>query len=83
MSVDPFDPFAPEPVEAPRKPAPTPALEPGLLDAVTAARFLGISRTTLDKLVRQGKIKPVRLAGRVLFSRSHLEAIARGESGAT
>ena len=79
MSVDPF---APEPVEAPRKPAPTPALEPGLLDAVTAARFLGISRTTLDKLVRQGKIKPTRLLGRVLFYRSHLEAIARGEGGA-
>jgi excisionase family DNA binding protein len=50
---------------------------------VTAARFLGICRTTLDKLVRQGKIKPVRLAGRVLFPRSLLEAIARGESGAS
>ena len=77
MSVDPF---APEPVEAPQKPAPTPALEPLLLNAVIAARFLGISRTTLDKLVRLGKIKPVRLAGRVLFSRSHLEAIAKGEA---
>ena len=83
MSADPFDPFAPEPVEAPQKPAPATAPEPGLLNAVIAARFLGISRTTLDKLVRLGKIKPVRLAGRVLFSRSHLEAIARGESGAT
>ena len=82
MSVDPFDPFAPEPVEAPQKPAPTPALEPLLVNAVTAAELLTISRTTLDKLVRQGKIKPVRLAGRVLFSRSHLEAIARGEGGA-
>ena len=74
------DPFAPEPVEAPQKPAPAPALEPGLLNAVIAARFLGISRTTLDKLVRLGKIKPVRLAGRVLFSRSLLEAIAKGEA---
>ena len=82
MSADPFDPFAPEPVEAPQKPAPATAPEPGLLNAVIAARFLGISRTTLDKLVRLGKIKPVRLAGRVLFSRSHLEAIARGEGGA-
>ena len=80
MSADPFDPFTPEPVEAPQKPAPAPALEPGLLDAVTAARFLGISRTTLDKLVRLGKIKPTRLAGRVLFSRSLLEAIAKGEA---
>ena len=74
------DPFAPEPVEAPQKPAPAPAPEPGLLNAVIAARFLGISRTTLDKLVRLGKIKPVRLAGRVLFSRSLLEAIAKGEA---
>jgi excisionase family DNA binding protein len=80
MSVDPF---APEPVEAPQKPAPTPALEPGLLDAVTAARVLGISRTTLCKLIRQFKIQPVRLAGRVLFPRSLLEAIARGEGGAS
>ena len=75
------DPFAPEPVEAPRKPAPATAPEPGLLDAVTAARFLGISRTTLDKLVRLGKIKPTRLGvKRVLFSRSLLEAIAKGEA---
>jgi len=74
------DPLAPKPVEAPQKPAPTPALEPGLLNAVLAARFLGISRTTLDKLVRRGEIKPVRLAGRVLFSRSLLEAIAKGEA---
>lgn len=83
MSADPFDPFAPEPVAPPQKPAPAPALEPLLVNAVTAAELLTISRTTLDKLVRQGKIKPVRLAGRVLFARSLLEAIARGESGAT
>lgn len=82
MSADPFDPFAPEPVEAPQKPAPTPAPEPLLVNAVTAAKLLGISRTTLDKLVRRGEIKPTRLAGRVLFSRLLLEAIARGESGA-
>jgi excisionase family DNA binding protein len=80
MSADPFDPFDPEPVEAPQKPAPATALEPLLVNAVTAAELLTISRTTLDKLVRQGKIKPVRLAGRVLFARSLLEAIARGEA---
>jgi len=82
MSADPFDPFAPEPVEAPQKPAPATAPEPLLIGAVPAAELLGICRTSLDKLVRQGKIKPTRLLGRVLFYRSHLEAIARGEGGA-
>jgi excisionase family DNA binding protein len=51
-----------------------------LIGAVPAAKLLGISRTTLDKLVRTGKIQTVRLAGRVLFSRSHLEAIAKGDA---
>jgi len=83
MSADPLDPFAPEPVEAPQKPARAPAIEPLLVNAVTAAKLLGISRTTLDKLVRRGEIKPTRLAGRVLFPRSLLEAIARGEGGAS
>jgi predicted site-specific integrase-resolvase len=41
--------------------------------------MLGISRTTLDLLVRKGEIPCVRLAGRVLFSVAVLEAIARGE----
>ena len=74
------DPFAPEPVELPQKPATARAPEPLLIGAVPAAKLLGISRTTLDKLVRTGKIQPVRLAGRVLFSRSHLEAIAKGDA---
>ena len=74
------DPFAPEPADAPRTPSvPTPA-EPLLVDAVTAARLLGLSRTTLDKLVRDGRLARVKLAGRVLFSTELLRKIARGEA---
>lgn len=60
--------------------APNP--KPLLVGAKPAARALGISRTTLDSLVRKGEIPCVRLGGRVLFSVAVLEAIARGE-GAT
>jgi excisionase family DNA binding protein len=74
------DPFAPEPADAPRTPSvPTPP-DRLLVDAVTAARLLGISRTTLDKLVRKGEIRCVKLAGRVLFSTELLRRIAGGEA---
>jgi excisionase family DNA binding protein len=74
------DPFAPEPADAPRTPSvPTPP-DPLLVDAVTAARLLGISRTTLDSLVRKGEIRRVKLAGRVLFSTELLRRIAGGEA---
>ncbi len=77
------DPFAPKPVDAaPTPPAPT-LPEPLLVGANPARAMLGgLSRTTLDKLVREGKIPTVRLAGRVLFPVEALRAIARGERGA-
>jgi excisionase family DNA binding protein len=53
---------------------------PLLVDAVTAANLLGIGRTTLDELVREGKVRRVKLAGRVLFSIEHLRTIAGGEA---
>jgi excisionase family DNA binding protein len=53
--------------------------KPLLVGAKPAAQALGISRTTLDALVRKGEIPCVRLGGRVLFSVAVLEAIARGE----
>ncbi|MBI1303177.1 MAG: helix-turn-helix domain-containing protein [Phycisphaera sp.] len=70
-----------------RKPEQSPR-EPLLVPSRTAEAMLGISRTTLDKLVREGAIPCVRLggssnrAGRVLYSVAALEAFARGE-GAT
>ena len=78
------DPFAPDPSEsgdALRRGfgLPTPP-DPLLVDAVTAARLLGLSRTTLDKLVRDGRLARVKLAGRVLFSTELLRKIARGEA---
>ncbi len=74
------DPFAPEPVEAPQGPSAATPPTALLVDAVTAARLLGISRTTLDKLVRDGRLARVKLAGRVLFSTELLRRIAGGEA---
>ena len=74
------DPFAPEPVEALRTPSVPTAPEPLLVDAVTAAKLLGLSRTTLDKLVRDGRLARVKLGGRVLFSTELLRKIAKGEA---
>jgi len=75
-----IDPFASEPAEAPQKPSAATPPDPLLVDAVTAARLLGISRTTLDKLVRDGRLARVKLAGRVLFSTELLRKIAGGEA---
>jgi len=55
---------------------------PLLVDAVTAAKLLGIGRTTLDALTRKGEIPCVRLASRVLFPTAALHRIANGEGGA-
>lgn len=68
-----------EPAGAPQR-----RLNPNLPDALLVnadgARAIlgGISRTTLDKLVRKGEIPCVRLAGRVLFSIESLKRIANG-----
>lgn len=78
------DPFAPKPAEPPQAATSPTVPEPLLVVANTARAMLGgLSRTTLDKLVREGKIPTVRLAGRVLFPVEALRAIARGERGAT
>ena len=74
------DPFAPKPREAAQSPCTAHPAEPLLVGAVTAARLLGVSRTTLDKLVREGQLPRVKLAGRVLFSIELLRKIARGEA---
>ena len=75
------DPFAPNPLDAPTKLRADAELIPLLIGAVPAARLLGISRTTLDALTRKGEIPRVKLAGRVLYSRDVLQAIARGDIG--
>jgi hypothetical protein len=52
-----------------------------LVDADVARASLGISRTTLDLLVRSGELRCRRIRGRVLFSVDVLERFARGEDG--
>lgn len=44
-----------------------------LISRKEAARLLGVSVGTLDRLVRQGQIKPVRIGGRVLLKRECIE----------
>jgi excisionase family DNA binding protein len=48
---------------------------PILVNKKTAAALLGISIGMLDKLVRQGRIDPVRLGRRVLFRRDGIEEL--------
>lgn len=71
-----------EPAGAPQR-RPHPNLPDALLVNADGARAIlgGISRTTLDKLVRKGEIPCVRLAGRVMYSIECLKRIANGGKG--
>jgi excisionase family DNA binding protein len=46
-----------------------------LVSKKIAASLLGISIGMLDKLVRQGRIEPVRIGRRVLFRRDSVEGM--------
>jgi len=50
-------------------------VEKRLLSRKEAAQLLGLGVSTIDKLVAQGKLVPVRLNRRVLFDFSDLEEI--------
>ena len=50
-------------------------MEKKLLSRKEAAQLLGLGISTIDKLVAQGKLVPVRLNRRVLFDLSDLEDI--------
>ncbi len=52
---------------------------PILISKKTAAVLLGISVGMLDKLVRQGRIEPIRLGRRVLFRRDSIETLTLTE----
>ena len=74
----------PDPFADDRKPTQSDAAPPMrilLVAAETAQRSLGISRTTLDLLVRSGELRCRRIRGRVLFAVDELERFARGEDG--
>jgi excisionase family DNA binding protein len=50
-----------------------------LLTQGEAAQVLGISPDLLRQLVREGRIRTVKVGKRVMFSRAALEAFAAGE----
>ncbi len=47
-----------------------------------ACHGLGISRTSLYELVKAGKIKTIKIAGRTLVPRSEIERLTRVDSAA-
>ena len=56
--------------------------EPLLLGVKDAARVLGLGRDTAYQLVREGRLRAVRVGRRVLVPRAELEAfIAREAAG--
>jgi excisionase family DNA binding protein len=46
------------------------------------AALLGIGRVSLYRLIGAGKLRPVKIAGRTLISRSEIERIAASGTGA-
>lgn len=44
-----------------------------------AADFIGVAETTLYSLVHQGKLKPLKPGGHLLFTKESLQAYLRGE----
>jgi excisionase family DNA binding protein len=55
-----------------------PIVESPLLTAKETAKFLRVSDSTLYKLLRQKRLKPIRLGDRVLFSRVYLQRFCEG-----
>jgi excisionase family DNA binding protein len=47
----------------------------GLYTVMEAARLLGVGRSTMYELVRRGEVSSLRLGGKVLITRSTLEAL--------
>jgi hypothetical protein len=50
-------------------------LEPVLFNEMEAARFLKVSRQTLIRLRKAGRVGYYRIAKRVLYGRGHLEEL--------
>ncbi len=59
----------------------TPLLESGLVTSSEAARLKGVSRAAINYLIRAGRIKPVRLFGRVLVNRDEVLKYKHAKSG--
>jgi excisionase family DNA binding protein len=65
----------PEPAPRPAQPAPAGAYSPE-----DAARYLGIGRTTLYTLIKEGKVSAVKIGRRTVVPRSELDALLRMET---
>jgi excisionase family DNA binding protein len=63
---------APSPL---RLTSPDDAARDGALRVSDACAFVGVSRSTIYKLARDGALTPVRVAGRTVFLRSELVAL--------
>ena len=46
-----------------------------------ACRALGLSRTTIYRLISAGQLKPVQIAGRTLIPRGEIEALMARAAG--
>lgn len=76
---------AKEPVESPRSepteqktPMPTKPMAYGVKDA---AEILGISRSSIYTLLREGLLSPVRIGRRLLFTEGELKALLEKNRG--
>ncbi len=64
------------------EPAPLPGVDRLLLDVASAARTMGISRSTLYELLSRGELPSIRIASRRLVPRQSIEDfIARALAG--
>ncbi len=52
-----------------------------LISQKEAAEIRGVSRASINGLIKRGRLKPVAVAGKVLLSRSEVESFERQKPG--
>ena len=62
----------------PQKTADTTTQKP-VLTVPDTARFLGVSTSLVWKMIRSGRMQPLRLGDRILFNRAYLERFIEGQ----
>lgn len=43
-----------------------------------SARIVGVGRTTMHKMIREGRIRPIKIGARTIIPRSEIDRILRG-----
>lgn len=66
-------PITPVSARRTRRAAPKPAVQAAMLRTAEACAYLNIGRSTLHRLVTEGRIKPVRIGRMVSFTRAELD----------